>query len=120
MKYYIIIFTGILLFSISCKTKKPSSQPTKENSQTIDESVIKPKTLGTISHQYRVTGCNTVIFVKKEGNENQLVLIPKDSLPKDFDKEGKEIYFDYRLLRIKNPPGCSKGIPAELSNISKK
>ena len=101
----------------SCKTKKPSTQ---QNSQSTEQTPVKPKTLGKVSHQYRVTGCNTVVIVNAENNENPLVLIPKDTLAKEFDKDGLEIYFEYRLLKIKNPAGCSHGIPALISNISKK
>ena len=114
MRFHILFFAGLLLMSYSCKTKKPSDQ---QNSQTVEQTVAKGKTLGRISHQYRATGCNTIIVVE---SKDPLVLIPIDTLSQEIDKDGKEIYFDYRVSRIKNPAGCSHGIPAVLSNISKK
>jgi hypothetical protein len=77
-----------------------------------------PKTLGKVSHQFRGEGCFTVIIIKQPGND--IILIPKNPLPKKFDKNGLEIKFEYRLLRMPNPKGCEKGRPAEITNISKK
>ena len=41
-------------------------------------------------------------------------------LADDMDKDGLNIYFDYQPLKMKNPEGCNVGIPAEITNISKK
>jgi hypothetical protein len=77
-------------------------------------------THGKVSHQYQKTGCATVIVVQSENPEEALVLIPKDILSFEFDKDELEIVFNYRKLRMPNPKGCTVGIPAEIKDISKK
>ncbi len=79
-----------------------------------------PKTIGKVSHQYKKGGCASVIVIQNLPPEEPIVLIPKTPLPKKLDKEGMEIRFNYRKLRMPNPKGCEKGIPAELSDIQKK
>lgn len=116
MKYYIVLFSALLLFSLSCKTKQDATGKGKSTIQTTAET----RTLGKVSHQYKATGCSTVIIVATDDKANPIVLIPKDALAKEFDKDGLELYFDYHLLKMRNPPGCEHGLPAELSNISKK
>lgn len=76
-------------------------------------------TLGKVSHQHRETGCATVVIVHKEEPQD-LTLIPVDTLPKKYDTDGLEIYFNYHTLKIKNPAGCNVGIPAKIIDISKK
>jgi hypothetical protein len=114
MKTLKIIALGLLIFTFSCKTKQVGLQ----NTQTTDVKTSDPKTLGKVSHEFKATGCGTIVIIKDK--ENQTILIPKDALPEEFDKDGLQIYFEYRLLKMKNPSGCGKGIPADLSNISKK
>ncbi len=116
MKYYIILISALLVFSISCKTKTENKQKDESTTQVIADTRI----VGKVSHQYANTGCNTVIIVKNDDKDNPLVLIPINAIAKEFDKDGWELYFNYRLLKIKNPAGCAHGLPAELSNISKK
>ncbi len=117
MKNLFIILSVIILFSYSCKTHNKTQQT---NQTTTNTSVDIGKNMGTVSHQYQSTGCNTVIIVKTEGGTTPLILIPKDALSADFDKDGLQIYFDYRPLKMPQPKGCAQGIPAEISNISKK
>jgi hypothetical protein len=76
-------------------------------------------TLGKVSHQYNGTGCASVIIVSKEGQQD-MTLIPVEALPKEYDTDGLYIYFNYRTLKVKNPEGCSVGIPVQLTDISKK
>ena len=118
MKNLILIFGVVFLLATSCKTKQNTSQqsepiPVQTNAQI-------GKTIGTVSHQYQSTGCHTVIIVKTEDASNPITIIPKDALSAEFDKEGKEIYFDYHPLKMPQPEGCSQGIPAEVTNISAK
>jgi hypothetical protein len=47
-------------------------------------------------------------------------LIPKDALDKKVDKDGQEIYFNYRPLKMPNPAGCTAGMPAEITDVSVK
>jgi hypothetical protein len=75
------------------------------------------KTTGKVSHAYKKSGCSTVIVVD---SQPCLILIPKAKLPKALDKDGMLISFNYRKLKMPNPKGCVKGIPAEISNASKK
>lgn len=114
MKIYILIIASVLAFSQGCKTKQKAATTPAITGQSIEA----PKTTGKVSHQYRESGCATVIIVQK--GEKSLTLIPKDALPAAIDVDGLQITFDYRLLRMPNPKGCTAGIPAELTNVSKK
>jgi len=71
---------------------------------------------GKVSHMFRKNGCSTVIVMKDEVGEEELVLIPKDPLKKELDKDGQIIYFNYHPLKMPNPPGCVKGMPAEITD----
>lgn len=74
-------------------------------------------TRGKVSHQFRKSGCATVIIVKGNNGEEELVLIPKDALKKEIDMDGMIIYFNYHPLKMPNPPGCVKGMPAEITDV---
>lgn len=132
----IILFSAIVSFTfISCKVKSTKENSTKENSTTnkqtenatsnaqvqtsLEPANIENKTLGKVSHKYRASGCNTVIEVKLEGDEIQ-TLIPKDKLDANFDVDGLELYFNFHLLRMPQPAGCSTGQPAEITDVVKK
>ena len=118
MRNHILIIAIIFSIAIGCKSKK-STNAVPANTAT--EQTPKPaKTLGKVSHQFRATGCATVIVVTRTGQEEPLILIPKDSLPSELDVDGKEIYFNYRTLKIHQPQGCSKGIPAEVTGVERK
>jgi hypothetical protein len=110
-KILLLSVIGIVLFS--CKSKKDMG-----NSGTDSNPGEKSQTTGIVSHQYR-PACSTVIIVAEKGSADSIVLIPKDKLG-EFDKDGLVISFNYRTLRMPNPDGCIKGIPAEISDISKK
>jgi hypothetical protein len=109
-----------LLISVFCIFIIPACQVKHRSAKQVDVAEIPSgKTLGIVSHKYRDTGCATVIIVKKDGQED-LTLIPKDTLQKEIDVDGLEIFFNYRLLKMKNPAGCNTGTPALLTDISKK
>jgi hypothetical protein len=107
----------LLVFSLFAIPACRSKQKTTKQSAAIV--VPTGTTLGKVSQQFRKTGCATVVIVKKEGQDD-LTLIPKDTLQKEFDIDGLEIYFNYHLLKMKNQAGCNVGIPAQLTDISKK
>lgn len=118
MKTYIVVLTICLAIVISCKSKKEASASNPVTAT--EQPAAKGNTSGKVSHQYKATGCATVVLVKLEGQENPLTLIPKDILPAAFDVDGLEILFNYRTLKMPQPAGCNVGIPAELTEISKK
>lgn len=99
---------------MSCHT----AQKDIASSPKIEQTTIKSKTIGKVSHQFRVTGCSTVIVV--EGITPPLILIPKNKLPDKLDENGLEISFNYKKLKMPQPVGCSKGSPAELTDITNK
>ena len=114
----------ILLIStvsvIGCKSKRTaatSAAPANSTSAAMITS-NQGNTTGKVSHEYRATGCNTVINFEQEGV--RMTIIPKDPLPSELDIDGTQITFNYRTLRMPNPEGCTVGIPAEVSDISKK
>jgi len=114
MRFFVLLIAISLALFPGCKVRhKVVKQATTET--------LAPKgnSEGKVSHMYRQTGCATVVIVKKEGQED-ITLIPKDTLAKEFDIDGLEIYFNYHLLKMKNPAGCNAGIPAQLTDISKK
>lgn len=98
---------------LGCKSKEAVSSTTNAV-----QAAVVAATTGKVSHMYKDKGCSTVIFVS--GADAELVLIPKDALPADLDVDGMEIKFNYRTLKMPQPQGCEKGIPAELTDISKK
>ena len=55
-----------------------------------------------------------------EGEAKPLILIPRDPLDTALDVDGLEIIFNYHLLKMRNPPGCDQGMPAEISEARKK
>ncbi len=101
----IFLFT---LFFFSCKTNKNSS----------DATTPLGKYSGYVSFIYKKEGCSAVIITKRE-DEQELTLIPKDKLSKDFDVDNLKITFNYRGLKMPTPEGC-KGIPAEITDLAKK
>jgi hypothetical protein len=115
MKLYFISCVICFLFGVSCKSKEKAVAPVSTSIQVAET----PKTTGKVSHQFRPGGCATVIIVDTGNPNNPLILIPKSSL-NEFDKDGLEISFTYRKLRMPNPPGCIKGSPVDISDITKK
>jgi hypothetical protein len=114
MRKNLFILVLFVAFGAACKSKKAADSSA---STTTSEKAIG-NTMGTVSHKYKATGCNTVIIVKQEDGE--LTLIPKDKLDKEFDVDDKVIMFNYHTLKMPQPEGCSVGIPAEITDISKK
>ncbi len=109
---YLLIFISILSFAC-----KPKQNIVKTDDKT---TVAKGAFIGKVSHKFKSSGCATVIILFKTGSEKPLILIPFGKLDDSFDKDGMEIYFDYHPLKVKNPEGCAEGMPAEITNISKK
>lgn len=123
MKKYIFFLLISSLTVTACKSKKEttaSSSASTSSTQTPETMTTRTEgnTSGKVSHQYRTTGCATVIVFTNEGTE--MTLIPKDKLPAEFDIDKLEIKFNYHTLKMANPAGCNVGIPAEITDISKK
>ena len=116
MKYFLIFITLFLTLSFSCKTKQKSENCNNDKQKiAADDNRIE----GKVSFQYRSGGCATVIIVKQPGKENVLTLIPSLPLAKEFDIDGLTIKFNYHPLKMRNPDGCTVGIPAEITDLSK-
>jgi hypothetical protein len=113
MKTYLLLLL-LSAATVSCKSKKDTA-----STASLTQPAVTGETVGKVSHQYRSGGCPTVIIVAQEGAE-EMVLIPKDKLAKAFDKDGMEIRFNYHTLRMPQPAGCTKGIPAEITDVSAK
>lgn len=101
---------------VACKSKKEASSTVAATNSTQTSTV--GATTGKVSQMYKAGGCSAVIIVKD--GEHELTLIPKDKLASQFDVDGLEIKFNYRTLKMPNPAGCTSGIPAEITDISKK
>ena len=76
MRFPVLILIALLMISPACKTCKKSEVKSVNTEQT----TTQPKTIGKVSHQYKSTGCATVIIVKQKDSEETLTLIPKDGL----------------------------------------
>jgi hypothetical protein len=107
----LIFFIGIIVL-FSCKSSK-----NVDVNSTLSE-VSKGKYIGSVSHQYKDKGCKTVVIIKRENQDNPLILIPMNDFPLGFDKDKMKISFDYLPLKVKNPEGCNLGIPIEIRNIA--
>lgn len=110
MKKLTILLACLMILSAGCKTKKNSNG---------DQAMNPGNTTGKVSHQYQSTGCNTVIIVTNADDQSTQVLIPNAPLPDKFDKDGLSIKFNYRLLKMPNPPGCGAGNVAEITDVAK-
>lgn len=109
--FTIVLF--VFMNQLACKSKKDTASKTNETEQATN--TVKGE--GKVTHQFKSTGCGPVIICKKENDT--LYLIPVNPLDK-FDVDGLEIVFNYRIVRVHNPKGCHKGIPAQVSNIKAK
>ena len=118
MKNYILIILAFITFNVSCKTKQKTETFINNNEQI--QNKPDTRTIGKVSHQYRASGCSTVIIVNTENQDKPLTLIPREPLPSKLDVDGLGIKFNYRTLRMPNPQGCLVGLPAEITDISKK
>lgn len=115
----------ISITAFACKVKpktttKEEAVTTTNTANAMENKDIEGKTLGRVSHQYRNSGCATVIeVILADSNEIQ-TLIPKDKLAQDIDVDNMMIYFTFHTLRMPQPEGCSVGQPAEINDIVKK
>ncbi|HLG36421.1 MAG TPA: hypothetical protein VI757_16200 [Bacteroidia bacterium] len=111
------------LKNISLDTLKAQEEIINTKTDTPVQAVQKAEkkragnTRGKISHLFRKSGCATVIIVQGNEGDAELVLIPKDALKKELDTDGQMIYFNYHPLKMPNPPGCVKGMPAEITDM---
>lgn len=120
MRILVLLLSICITVSTGCKSKKEAGSAKAKTTSEQTQTPSTPKTIGKVSHQYRSTGCATVIIIKLEGQENPLTLIPKDKLSSEFDVDGMELSFNYHTLKMPQPAGCNVGIPAELTEITKK
>jgi len=97
----------------------PACKCCKENKAAKTDTVVAVTGAhtGVVSHEYRASGCKTVIIV--DGDE-RVTIIPVEGLPASMDVDGTKITFDYTTLRMPQPEGCNTGLPASLSNVSLK
>jgi hypothetical protein len=117
-KNTLFVFLCFALVS-ACKPQKQGSTSAASNTASNEVAAAVGTTSGIVSHKYRSTGCSTVVVVKQEEGED-LTLIPKDKLAKEYDVDGLNILFNYHTLRMPQPQGCTVGIPAEITDVSKK
>ncbi len=106
----------IIVVALSGGACRMGQKATKNTPASTDKSEqMDNKSVGKVSHQYKATGCATVIIINKDGET--ITIIPKDRLDASLDVDGLEITFNYRPLKMPNPVGCTAGFPAELTNI---
>lgn len=93
------------------------SDPDTVGAQKTPDDPNAAMTLGKVSHRYIKGGCTSVLLVANGTSEE--VLIPKDKLPAELDKDGQAVRFEYRSLRMPNPGGCTTGKMIEVLKIVK-
>jgi hypothetical protein len=126
MKKILSIAIGIMLVAgaVACKRNKnvtgtadatpPPATPVATTTVTMQDSTL-PIATGTVSHKYKGSCRSVIVTTGDDGAE--LVLIPKDALG-TFDVDGKKVKFNYQLLRMPLPEGCTVGKMAAVTNIS--
>jgi hypothetical protein len=128
MKLIFLFATFLFLLDAGCPHQKSntvspsfnadSATALKPDSLSIPTTVTS-KTKGRVSHQFVRNGCASVIISRTEAGE-EFILIPRTPLENKFDKEGLEIFFNYHPVKIRQPEGCEKGVPAEITDVSLK
>lgn len=116
---YLFFLSCIVVYS-ACQTSKPikTKEPIAVGTTAVENLTF---TYGKVTHLINTNQCTSIIVINKDaGSNNELILLPKDLLPEDLSKEGTELKFHYRPLKIKNPEGCLKGIPAALTEVTKR
>lgn len=120
----ILYLTICVVCFLACHHSKKATvtQPIKEEVSSEDKSVEDAtKLIGKVTYLVNGNGCLSIVVLNAEENtDNKLVLIPRTPLTNELAKEGTLILFNYRTLKMKNPEGCLKGIPVELSNVTQK
>jgi hypothetical protein len=121
MKKILSIAIGIMLVAgaVACKRNKnvtgtadatpPPATPVATTTVTMQDSTL-PIATGTVSHKYKGSCRSVIVTTGDDGAE--LVLIPKDALG-TFDVDGKKVKFNYQLLRMPLPEGCTVGTMAD-------
>ena len=127
----LIMLVAVVSMSLvySCKTKKAAANTTASTTSTATSTNTNTSTsatgdnqgvnVGKVSHKYKSTGCETVVIIAAHDDVAEVTLIPKDKLSKDVDMDGQLIRFDYHPLKMAQPAGCTVGMPAEITNITK-
>ncbi|MBA3970899.1 MAG: hypothetical protein H0X46_01920 [Bacteroidetes bacterium] len=140
MRSIVILLAVFMSVGTSCKTKKAAKSSTTTTTTTTTTTAVQSSTpgnsaeantsttasgtnqgahAGKVSHKYRAGGCETVIIILPSEGTEEIILIPKDKLNKDIDMDGQTITFDYHPLKMPQPAGCTAGVPAEITNITK-
>jgi hypothetical protein len=119
MRYF--FFVSYLFTFIACQTSKPVKTKEPIAIETASTPEDPSFTYGKVTHLINANPCASIIVINKDtGSNNELILLPKDPLSEDLNKEGTEIKFHYRPLKIKNPEGCLKGMPVALTEVTKR
>lgn len=116
---YLFFLSSFFIFG-ACQTAKPikTKEPIAVETTTLEDPTF---TYGKVTHLINTNQCTSIIVINIDaGSNNELILLPKDLLPEDLSKEGTELKFHYRPLKMKNPEGCLKGIPAALTEVTKR
>ena len=111
---WLLIFSMILSVSmISCKCKQKTHD---DNENVVVEQPANEKGtfVGIIHHNFEESTCTVIEAVN---GTDVFYLIPVNGLPESMDLDGMQIRFNYTALRMPQPEGCAKGIPAELRDV---
>ncbi len=114
MRTTIILLALLITFASACKTKSQGGGCCSKNT-----AAVVGQTEGKVSHEYIASGCGPVILIKSADGKDTQVLVPSTDLPKEFNKDGLTIKFNFRLLRMPMRQGCTTGQMAEISDLSK-
>ena len=114
MRQFIVSCCLIVFVFFACKAKQNNSSA--KQTKPVADTLLSA---GKVSHKYSAGGCGAVIISCKNPQHDTLTLIPMTPL-NEFDKEGLEIVFNYRTLKVHQPKGCGAGIPVQITGIRAK
>jgi len=117
---YLFFLSSFFIYG-ACQTSKPVKSKEPATVETVSVIEDPAFTYGKVTHLINANQCTSIIVLNKDArSNNELILLPKDPLSAELNKEGTELKFHYRPLKIKNPEGCLKGMPVALTEVTKR
>ncbi len=96
------------------KEKKQTDDKHDKNTEIVDTQKVG-KFIGRVKHNYEGSTCTVIV---SNNEDKDLLLIPISGLPEKMDKDGTKIRFNFNALKMQQPKGCLKGIPARLEDVT--
>ena len=116
MKRYFLLIGALIFLSCSCLKKSDiAKQDIADDTQQVVNTQKDHMVEGIVSHEFLAKGCTTIIKI----TNNSKVLIPHQTLPKEFDIDKLVVLFTYATSKRMQTAGCD-GVPITIKTIEKK